>query len=201
MAGGPGSKTPLKKLRITRSRFIASNKSFKIIDDWSVRANAHGLLEGAWLGTTDFREVAEYIDDDSDEEIDEPDEEEEEKELGETANTAVTPTEEAGRVEHFDMATPEEPDRTCRQLFAAARAARPTSALSSGVSRRHTPEGECKREAAGHSAARPLAAHAPTDHRERETRDAPAASPSSSSEKGPPRGPFSKSSGEISCAW
>ena len=26
------------------------------------------MLEGAWLGTTDFREVAEFIDDDSDEE-------------------------------------------------------------------------------------------------------------------------------------
>jgi hypothetical protein len=82
VAGGPNSKTPLKKLRVTRGKFFASGKTFKIIDDWTVRANAHRLLEGSWIGTTDFREVAEYIDDDSDEEKgrqEEEDKEEEEK--------------------------------------------------------------------------------------------------------------------------
>ena len=29
------------------------------------------FLEGSWIGTTDFREVAEFIDDDSDEKVDE----------------------------------------------------------------------------------------------------------------------------------
>ena len=69
VAGGPGAKSPLKKIRITRGKYIASGKSFKVIDDWSIRANAHRLLEAAWIGTTDFREVAEYVDDDSDEEV------------------------------------------------------------------------------------------------------------------------------------
>ena len=68
VAGGPSAKTPLKKIRITRGKFFASGKTFKIIDDWTTRANAHRMLQGSWIGTTDFREVAEYIDDDSDEE-------------------------------------------------------------------------------------------------------------------------------------
>jgi hypothetical protein len=67
VSGGPSLKSPLKKIRITRGKFLSSGKTFKIIDDWSVRANAHRMLESAWLGTTDFRETAEYIDDDSDE--------------------------------------------------------------------------------------------------------------------------------------
>jgi hypothetical protein len=68
VAGGPGTKSPLKKIRITRGKYLNSGKTFKIIDDWSVRANAHRMLESAWLGTTDFRESTEFIDDDSDEE-------------------------------------------------------------------------------------------------------------------------------------
>ena len=58
----------MKKIRITRGKYLSSGKTFKIIDDWSVRANAHRMLDSAWLGTTDFRETSEYIDDDSDEE-------------------------------------------------------------------------------------------------------------------------------------
>ena len=68
VTGGPTAKTSLKRIRITRGKYFASGKTFKIIDDWTTRANAHRLLEGSWIGTTDFREVAEYIDDDSDEE-------------------------------------------------------------------------------------------------------------------------------------
>ena len=41
VAGGPSAKTPLKRLRITRGKYLSSGRSFKIIDDWSVRANAH----------------------------------------------------------------------------------------------------------------------------------------------------------------
>jgi hypothetical protein len=69
VAGGPSAKNPLKRIRITRGKYFASGKTFKIIDDWTTRANAHRLLEGLWIDSTDFREVAEYIDDDSDEEI------------------------------------------------------------------------------------------------------------------------------------
>ena len=72
VAGGPSTKTPLKKIRITRGKYLNSGKTFKIIDDWTVRANAHRLLESAWLGTTDFREASEFVDDDSDEETEEP---------------------------------------------------------------------------------------------------------------------------------
>ena len=68
VAGAPSAKTPLKRIRITRGKYLASGRSFKVIGDWTVRATAHRVLEGAWLGTTDFREVAEFIDDESDEE-------------------------------------------------------------------------------------------------------------------------------------
>ena len=78
VAGGPNAKTPLKRIRITRGKYFASGKTFKIIDDWTTRANAHRLLEGPWIGTTDFREVAEFIDD-----SDEDQEEEQKTELGE----------------------------------------------------------------------------------------------------------------------
>ena len=72
------AKTPLKRIRITKGKYFAFGRTFKIIDDWTTRANAHRLLEGSWIGTTDFREVAGLIDDDSDE-----DQEEERKtELG-----------------------------------------------------------------------------------------------------------------------
>ena len=60
---------PLKKnIRITRGKYFSSGRTFKIIDDGTTLANAHRLLECSWIGTTDFREVAEYIDDDSDKE-------------------------------------------------------------------------------------------------------------------------------------
>lgn len=67
VAGGPGKAIHLKKLRITRGRFFNTGKQFKIIDDWSLPANAHRVLEHAWVGTTHFREAAEYIDDDDSE--------------------------------------------------------------------------------------------------------------------------------------
>ena len=62
---------PLKRIRITRGKYFASGKAFKIIDDWTTRANAHRLIEGSWIGTTDFQEVATYIDDNSDEDEEE----------------------------------------------------------------------------------------------------------------------------------
>ena len=73
----------MKKIRITRGKYFASGKTFKIIDDCTTRANAHRLLEVSWIGTTDFREVAEYIGDDSDEET-------EVKELGECLAKPLT---------------------------------------------------------------------------------------------------------------
>ena len=62
-----------------------------------MRANAHRLLEGSWLGTTDFREVAEFIDDDSDEYREEEGKEEVQEE--ELAKEPRVPEEEARRAE------------------------------------------------------------------------------------------------------
>jgi hypothetical protein len=103
VAGGPGTKTPLKKLRVTRGQFLDSGRTFKIIDDWSVRANAHRLLEGTWLGTTDFRETSECIDDDSDEEVDHKEAEAEEEEEDDKEGPeyfALSPTKSSGHSSH-----------------------------------------------------------------------------------------------------
>ena len=70
VAGGPGKRSNLKRLRVTRGRFFSTGREFKIIDDWTVASHAHRLLEGAWIGTTDFREVVEYLSDSSDNESD-----------------------------------------------------------------------------------------------------------------------------------
>ena len=59
------------------------------------------LLEGSWVGTTDFREVAEFIDDDSDEEVDE-------RELGECLAKPLTEVPRAGPGE-LKVAPKEEP--------------------------------------------------------------------------------------------
>ena len=87
VAGELSAKTPLNIIRITRGKYFSSGKTFKIIDDWTTRANANRLLEGSWIGTTDFSEVAEYIDNDSDE-----DQEEERKtQLGECLARSPSP--------------------------------------------------------------------------------------------------------------
>ena len=70
VAGGPGKRSSLKRLRVTRGRFFSTGREFKIIDDWTVPSHAHRLLESAWIGTTDFREVVEYLSDSSDNESD-----------------------------------------------------------------------------------------------------------------------------------
>ena len=125
VAGGPGNKVPLKRLRVTRGKLVATNKTFKIIDDWSIRANAHRVLDGAWIGTTDFRESSEFIDDDSDDDAEGADRAmEEEEDLGNAASAAKPLGEEAD-VKYYDLATPpEKSDPVCRQLFSAARACR-----------------------------------------------------------------------------
>ena len=104
VSGAPSAKTPLKRIRITRSKYLASGRSFKVIEDWTVRANAHRVLEGAWLGTTDFREVAEFIDDDSDEERAQDSAEEPELAARESPSgwTAAGPKQE-GEPEHFAL--------------------------------------------------------------------------------------------------
>ena len=152
VVGGPGSKAPLKKIRITRGKYVGSGKSFKIIDDWSIRANAHRLLQAAWIGTTDFRETSEFVDDDSDEEEDKNDYEEEvvkEQELGE-AVPAATPTEEAeaqGGAQYFNLSPTKGVDTASEtSLFSAP--ARLSIVIPSASLRGHEAEGECENDAA-----------------------------------------------------
>jgi hypothetical protein len=105
VAGGPNIKIPMKKIRITRGKFFDGGKTFKIIDDWTVRANAHRMLESSWIGTTDFRESADYIDDDTDEEIEKKDEDpvkEEPTKESETKSTAEE-SEVQNATEYFEL--------------------------------------------------------------------------------------------------
>ena len=144
VAGGPGSKVPLKRLRITRGQFVSTNKTFKIIDDWSVRANAYRMLEGAWIGTTDFGEASEFIEDDSDEETEVQRQNEEEMEPGDVAKAATPRGGEADNVERFDLSTPpEKSDPVARQLFSAA-LARQAFRHPSDSTRERQSEGECE---------------------------------------------------------
>ena len=144
VAGGPSSRVPLKRLRITRGKFVATGKPFKVIDDWSVRANAHRVLEGAWIGTTDFRETFEFIDDDSDDDVDGAEYPvEEEKDFCEATSVAKQ-LGEAANVEYYDLATPpEKSDPVCRQLFSTSRACRLAHA-SSVAQQGLATEGECE---------------------------------------------------------
>ena len=153
VAGGPGIKVPLKKLRITRGKFIASNKTFKIIDDWSVRANSHRMLEGSWIGTTDFREASEFIEDDSDDEDVNPIAHEDSKNSEEEEEEANSRKEErqTQEPERYGIHTPEETrtsdnkDPVCRRLFAASRAAaRDNQHHPSDSAHRRQSEGECE---------------------------------------------------------
>ena len=112
VAGGPNAKMPLKKIRITRGKYFASGRTLKIIDDWTTRANAHRLLDGSWIGAIDFREVAEYIDDDSDEEIDA-------RELGESLAQPFTEVPCLGPGEL--KVTPKEKAETAEELVEAPR--------------------------------------------------------------------------------
>ena len=139
VAGGPSSKTSLKSIRITRGKFFSSGKTFKVIDDWTVRANAHRLLEGPWIGTTDFRESAEFIDDDSDEESqllgnkdaekEDPGDEKKEAAEEDTSADKSRPKEEAAGTEYFmlspvktDAAQPvEDKEELARKLLSLRR--------------------------------------------------------------------------------
>ena len=177
---------PLKKLRVTRGKFVSTNKTFKIIDDWSVRANAHRLLEGAWIGTTDFRESYEFIDDDSDEELKGAEQVAEDKESGEVAKAATPIGGEEDGVEYYDLSTPEKSDPVCRQLFSAAVARRAIPPLS-GSLQGHESEGECK---AGIASQACTCTVSPVDGRREQQTDAPAPAYQVSRESVGPRRAF-----------
>ena len=171
VAGGPNQKTPLKRLRITRGKYFASGRTFKIIDDWTVQANAHRLLEGAWVGTTDFREIAEYVDDDTDEDESAGKEEDLVKEPEAAAedperNPKAVIQQEGSKCQYFELSpdkaisgiAPEAAAESCEgrqaRSFAALGAVSSLTLASnirngqsdhlSGTSRGRAPEGECK---------------------------------------------------------
>ena len=57
VAGGPGRDIKLTKTRVTIGTFVASGEQFKIIDHYTEPRAAHMMLEHAWVGTTEFKEV------------------------------------------------------------------------------------------------------------------------------------------------
>ena len=63
VAGGPDPGVTIKKIRITDCIFIRNKNQFQVIDNYHINANAHRMLGEAWAGTTEFREVDDYIED------------------------------------------------------------------------------------------------------------------------------------------
>ena len=60
VAGGPGRDIKLTKTRVTIGTFVASGEQFKIIDHYTEPKAAHMMLEHAWVGTTEFKELINY---------------------------------------------------------------------------------------------------------------------------------------------
>ena len=56
VAGGPEAKVQLEGTRVTTGTYVASGKTFKIVDSYLVADDAHRLLQHAWIGTTEFLE-------------------------------------------------------------------------------------------------------------------------------------------------
>ena len=57
VAGGPGRDIKLAKTRTTIGKFVASGEQFEIIDHYTEPRAAHMMLEHAWVGTTEFKEL------------------------------------------------------------------------------------------------------------------------------------------------
>ena len=57
VAGGAGPSVKLEKVRITIGTFVASGEQFKIEDQYTEPRAAHLMLEHAWVGTSEFREI------------------------------------------------------------------------------------------------------------------------------------------------
>ena len=63
VAGGLEAGVQVKKIRVTNGTFIKSRRAFQVIDDYHIKAKSHRLLAGAWIGTSEFREVDNFIED------------------------------------------------------------------------------------------------------------------------------------------
>ena len=61
VAGGPARNTQFQNLRVTEGVFINTGKSFRMIDNWTQSGNAHRMLQGLWVGSTMFKEVADCL--------------------------------------------------------------------------------------------------------------------------------------------
>ena len=59
--GGPCKNTQFQYLRMTVGRYVNTGEDFKIIDNWSQPENAHRMLAGLWVGTTTYREAADFL--------------------------------------------------------------------------------------------------------------------------------------------
>ena len=59
--GGPDRGARLKRFRVTKGTDILTQKAFKIVDDYTQASNAHRMIGRSWTGTTEFHEVAEFI--------------------------------------------------------------------------------------------------------------------------------------------
>ena len=53
----------VKKVRVTNGTFIRTKRACQVIDDYHIKANSHSLLGGAWIGTSELREVDNSIED------------------------------------------------------------------------------------------------------------------------------------------
>ena len=61
VAAGPDKSTILKKIRVTRGKYLDTNEAFEVIDDFTNGANSHRVLRAGWLGETEFHEANDYI--------------------------------------------------------------------------------------------------------------------------------------------
>ena len=61
VSAGPDKSVMLNKIRITRGKYVGTGKEFQVIDDYSISASAHKILNNAWVGTTEFREVDQQV--------------------------------------------------------------------------------------------------------------------------------------------
>ena len=57
VAGGLGQDVKLEKARITIGTFVASGEQFRIEDGNTEPRAAHLMIEHAWIGTSEFREI------------------------------------------------------------------------------------------------------------------------------------------------
>ena len=61
VSSGPDRGVRMKRYRVTTGSYTDTGERFKITDDWLRPSNAHRLLRCGWVGTTEFQEIPEYM--------------------------------------------------------------------------------------------------------------------------------------------